>query len=136
MIAIGRDGDDVVIFGSVADGLAQIRCTMTEARAALRQLAAVVEPEAAAPRLVGPRGPTPLPPTPVHPIGSPLVVLTGEDDPVREAMARDAEEIAAQEPVAAAPRRRPTSEADQARREARLARIAGMGGTVDGPVDR
>lgn len=135
MIALGRNGESVVFFGSGEKGaLVRLECSLDEAQAVLRQLRALLGEEAAP-------APAPL----LRPIanGRPTVILPAGADPigdaVREAQERDAQELASRTghggATAAAILKR-SSEEELAKQEARRQRLlAKSGGTVAGPVD-
>lgn len=113
MIAIGRDGDHVLIIGDKA----RIRCTEDEARGALRQLTALL---GAVPTLPGQ-------PAPSRPPSRGSDVFTG--DPVQEAMARDA--ASAPAPVLIRPPPMQVPEvvlASQEARRQRMLKLANEGG--------
>lgn len=142
MIAIGRDGENVVFFGSSKDGsLVQFRCDLDEAAAALRQLRAMLGEDAPAPAfpptssLMQPAPQYLSPIAPRHPAG--LVTLaTSVEDAAREAEERDRREIAArrhQEETRHAIARPAPNPEEASRQEARRLRVlAASAGGDDG----
>jgi hypothetical protein len=145
MIAIGRNGDAIVFFGSGEAGLVQFEASEEEAQGALRQLSALLT-ESTRPAWVPP-GPTPPYPSPDRgviyepPRAVPVVTLaTDLASAARESEERDRLEIERRRAEGQAPpvrRSIPQDNGEELRRQAaRRGRIkANSGGEVDGPVD-
>lgn len=160
MIAIGRDGENVVFFGSAEDGsLVQFRCDLDEAESALRQLKAMLghDPEQASRRMTALElavselraPPMASPPTtslvqpapqylaadPRYPVGL-VTMATTLEDAAREAEERDRREIEARRNVEATRHAiaRPAPNPEEAsRQEARRLRVlAASAGGDDG----
>lgn len=135
MIAIGRDGETILILGRNAGGIVSLECSEEEARGALRQLSALLAPESKGwipPSIPVGDNPWPASARPPAPIGAPPV---GFIDPTAEARARDAAELAKNADAEVAANAN-ASAAQKAKIAAREARLNSLGlGSVTGPID-
>ena len=134
MIAIGRDGDNVVFLGAATGGgIVQLLATEEEARGVLRQLSALLG-SPSAPGWIPPvlAGIAPAP-GPRAPIGAPIGLVV---DAAAEARARDEAERAAAAMVEARAESAGANAGQAARIAARMARLEKVGAApVEGPVD-